>query len=274
MSLLTESTTTTTDPGTTGGSGGTTTTTASWKDSLPEDIRGHSSLSQIQDMNGLARSYIHAQSMVGKKGVVVPGEKATDEEWGAFYKSIGQPEADKYEIAAPKDKQINPDMFKAFKEMAHKSGLLPKQAQKLFDWYAGQEESAMKAQSEQKQALTKQELADLQKEWGGGYDKNISLAKLAVDEVGGPEFKQYLEQSGLGNDVRVIKLMSKVGALLGEDKIRGQGGGSLGQTPAELNREITDIMGNKSHPYHDPNHPSHKSAVNQMSEYYKKLSGG
>jgi hypothetical protein len=28
-----------------------------------------------------------------------------------------------------------------------------------------------------------------------------------------------------GNDVRVIKLMSKVGALLGEDKIRGQLGG-------------------------------------------------
>ena len=40
-----------------------------WRDSIPEEIRGHSSLAHINDIGALAKSYLHAQQMVGAEKV-------------------------------------------------------------------------------------------------------------------------------------------------------------------------------------------------------------
>lgn len=278
-------TTTLTEPTTTGQSAttqggdtsGTTTngttasgsTTTSWRDTLPEELKNDMKLSQFKDVGDLAKAYQHAHSLIGKKGVIVPGEKASDQEWEHFFKSVGRPDLDKYEVAAPKDKKVNPELVAKFKEAAHKTGLLPKQAQKVLEFYVEQEHEA----SVQAAAMTAKQRTEgveaLKKEWGQGWDKNVSLAKLAVKEVGGDEFAKYLEETGLGDDTRLIQVMAKVGALLGEDKIRGEGGTKFGKTPAEAKREITDILGNFNHPYYDTNHPSHRAAVAQVEELFK-----
>lgn len=255
-----------------GGSG----SAADWKASLPEDIRSHGALAQIQDIQSLAKSYVHAQSVIGKKGVFVPGEKATDEEWQGFYKSIGVPEADKYEVAVPNGIPVNQDAIKGFKEAALKAGLLPRQAQALLDWEVSREKTMQEQTAQQKANEQKQGLADLQKEWGAGYDKNISLAKTAVEQIGGKTWQQFLERTGLGNDPVVIKTMAEFGKLLGEDKIRGGGdaGKFGGQTPQEIQGKISSIMADGKHPYFDPSHPSHRSAVMEMEGLYKSLYGG
>lgn len=247
------------------------TTEKTWRDELPEDIRGNGAIAQFKDIASLAKSYVHAQSLIGKKGVVVPGEKATPEEWASFYKAIGQPEADKFEVSGPKDVKLNETFLKGFKEVAHKSGLLPKQAQGLLEWYletektfAGEAQATVKAEQERG-------LDELKKEWGQGYTKQIALAKAAVKELGDQDLIAYLDQSGLGNDPKLIRLMAKAGALLGEDHIRGEGGGQFGKTPAEIRKEINDVMGNKEHPYFDAAHPGHKQAVADMSARYKAL---
>ena len=36
-----------------------------WRSSIPEEIRGHKSLDHINDVGALAKSYVHAQSMIG-----------------------------------------------------------------------------------------------------------------------------------------------------------------------------------------------------------------
>jgi hypothetical protein len=247
---------------------------ASWRDTLPDDLKGNVSLQQFSDVTNLAKSYLHAQSLVGKKGVVVPGEKATDEEWGKFYKDIGVPEADKYGVEAPKESTVDQDFFKGFKEQAHKAGLLPKQAQGLLNWYLGQEGTIKeKMEGAQKQRI-EQGLTELKKEWGQGYDKEVAKARAAVKEFGDEKLTKYLNDSGLGNDPMLIRLLAKAGAVLGEDKIRGDGGGRMGKTPAEIQREINVVMGNPGHPYFDQTHPGHKQAIADMSEMYKALSQG
>lgn len=248
-------------------------TETSWRDSLPEDLRGNGALAQFKDVGSLAKSYVHAQSLIGKKGVIVPGEKATDEEWAGFFKAIGQPDPDKFEIKLPQDGKINESFIKGFKESAHKAGLLPKQAQGLLDWYISNEQTYAQEAQKTLQAIQEQGLGELKQEWGQGYSKQIALAQAAVRELGGPEFVAYLNETGFGNDPKLIRLMAKAGALLGEDKIRGEGGGKFGKTPDELRREINDIMGNPSHPYFDTSHPGHKQAVAEMGQRYKALGG-
>jgi hypothetical protein len=212
--------------------------------------------------------------MVGKKGVIVPGDKATDEEWGAFFDSIGRPTADKYEVKTPEGKEINKDFVSQFKEIAHKNGVLPKQAQAILDQYITFEEGMATKQTDAMKQAKAQAVDGLKKEWGEGFDKNISLAKMAVKESGVQGLEEYLTKTGLGDDPVVIKLMAKMGSMFGEDKLRGDApGGRLdGQTPAELKSAIDKVMGDKNHPYHDRNHPGHNRAVQEMSGYYQKLS--
>lgn len=248
--------------------------TVNWRDSLPDDIKSHTAISQFPDVGMLAKSYIHAQSMVGKKGVIVPGEKASDEEWGSFFKSIGQPERDKYDIKAPEGVQVNPEVLNQFKEMAHKNGLLPKQAQGLLDWYTKYEGQVIAQTKAQKDAAEKQSVEQLKVEWGEGFDKQSKLAQMAVNELGGDEFKKYLGDKGLINDTYLAKVFAKVGKLMGEDKIRGEGGGKFGMTPVEIQSEINSVYSNFSHPYFDTTHPSHGSSKQRMEQLFKMLNPG
>ncbi len=276
MSTLTTEPTQTTPATTTGGAAGQGSpapgqgVTATWRDSLPEDIRGNAALANFSNVENLAKSYIHAQSQIGKKGAILPTDKSTDEEWAGLYKSLGQPELDKFDVSIG-DRQVNEQMLKDFKATAHKAGLLPKQAQQLYDWFSKSEDSSTAMKTQQKTAETATQIEGLKREWGDGFDKQVALARLGVKEVGGEEFQQYLEKSGLGNDVHIVKYMAKVGAILGEDKIRGQDTGSFGQTPSEIQSSIDGVMGNPKHPYFDRNHPGHKQALTQMEGYYKKL---
>ena len=52
-----------------------------WKDSLPEELKAEKALESIQDIPGLAKSYIHAQKMIGSDKIPVPNKFATDEDW-------------------------------------------------------------------------------------------------------------------------------------------------------------------------------------------------
>ena len=90
--------------------------TASWRDSLPEEIRTNSHISSFTDVAALAKSHIHAQGIISKKGAVPPADwsKATPEEKAGFYGAIGMPAADKYELAAPAGTKISPEVTTGF----------------------------------------------------------------------------------------------------------------------------------------------------------------
>lgn len=245
---------------------------ASWRDTLPEDLKSNVGLTKFNDVGALAKSYLEVQSYVGKKGVFPPGEKATPEQWKEFAKAIGQPELEKFDIKAPEGKKVNPQIAEGFKKLAHESGLLPHQAQGIMNWFLGQEEASLESRKAAFQSEQKVLVENLKKDWGQGFDKQIAYAKLAAKELGGDDLLAHLEKTGLGNDAHLVRLLAKAGALMGEDKLRGANSGSkFGQTPDEIQGEITRVMGDAKHPYFDRSHPGHAQAVREMEERYKKL---
>ena len=62
-----------------------------WKNALPDDVKTDPSLADIKDVGGLAKSYIHAQKMVGTDKISLPTENATPEEMSTFYDRLGRP---------------------------------------------------------------------------------------------------------------------------------------------------------------------------------------
>ena len=108
---------------------------ADWREALPEDLRDHQALRNISDVPTLAKTMIHAQSMVGAEKIPVPGKWATDDDWNQVYAKLGRPEAaDMYEFETG-EVELDQDFVNTFREVAHKAGLSNRQAQELAGWY-------------------------------------------------------------------------------------------------------------------------------------------
>ena len=73
----------------------------SWRDSLPDDLKGAAWLSKYKTPEDALRGFAEAQKLIGSK-LSVPKDDAPKEEWDKFYASLGRPEApDKYDLGVP-----------------------------------------------------------------------------------------------------------------------------------------------------------------------------
>ena len=66
-------------------------TPVAFADTLGEEFRGNPIFANFQDVNGLAKSYMHAQRMIGADKIAIPGKHATDEERLEVYRKLGSP---------------------------------------------------------------------------------------------------------------------------------------------------------------------------------------
>jgi hypothetical protein len=236
-----------------------------WKETLAEEFKNHAAIKNFTDLNQLVKSYVSAQSMVGADKIPVPSKHATEDDWKQVFHKLGLPEKpEEYAVEVPKDTPIDQDFLKAFKEEAHKVGVLPQQAQKILQWYDQNVRAQVGAQAQAQEGKVQEVLDGLKKEWGAGFEKELGKARAAVRELGGESLQQHLTQTGLGNDPVLIRFMAKVGSMLGEDKILGAGEGKFGKTPQEAVKEINTIMGNPQHPYWNKDHPAHQESVAEM----------
>lgn len=209
--MSTNATALTTDPAAGAGGGA----PQDWRASLPEEMRSEKSLETFKDIPSLAKSYIETKKMMGG-AVAMPKADAKPEDWDAFYTRLGRPESpDKYELKRPESPaggKWDENLEKEFKIVSHASGLQPRQAQSLLDWFN-------KTQSEHVANYTKsmeEGVGKLKTEWGAKFDERVSVASRAVKELGGDELKTMLEETGLGNNPILIKVFAKIGESMAE----------------------------------------------------------
>lgn len=217
---------------------------------LPEDLRKEPSLVTFKDPATLAKSYVEAQKLIGAKRIALPGEKANDAEWEAFYNQVGRPETpDKYEDVVLKDEKGNvklqPDPAEAaeLKKFFHKMGLTGKQAKMMQEYslgYLDKNRSTMEAAKKQEAEAGVQKLKS---EWGDKFDLNVDTARSVIKKFGGEdaaEVQKFLDDSGLGNNAQLVKLMAKIGESILEDSSRRGTTGGLPLT--DVSRAQSEIQ--------------------------------
>lgn len=110
----------------------------------------------------------------------------------------------------------------AFKSMAGESKLTNEQVTSIANYY----KNTVVAQAEEarNQLLDKWE-ADSKTEFTG---EKLEIAKRAYNQLADPELKQFMDETGLGNNPAVIRLFHKIGVMTSEGKLAmGEGHDSV-----------------------------------------------
>ena len=240
-------------------------TSTDWKVSLSDDIKADKSLENIKDINALAKSYIHAQKMVGSDKIPVPNKFATEDDWNAVYEKLGRPKtADGYKFDLPKDKQVDETSLKEFSSQAHKLGLLPTQANGMVKFY--NEITAKSLQDADSKALTARETStkELKQEWGQAFDQKVSQAATLAKSVGATELldTNLADGTKLGDHPVMIKAFAELANKMGEDSIV-QASGPTYLTPNQIEKQIGELTQTDS-AYWDKNHINHQAAVSEV----------
>jgi len=210
--------------------------------------------------------------MMGNDRIPVPNEHTTPEQMQQIYDKLGRPARDGYKVESviPEGIEANEDFNKAFTDLAHESGLLPKQAQGILDFFykaVGDDHTSTQEKYETSQNEAK---GILQGKWGDAYENNVKIANHALTEFATPEQQQSMIDSGLMKDPGMVELFNKIGLALSEDTTIDQINANGAMTPDQVRDKIS-AMYHEDHPYMQPMHPDNKFHQGKMLELQELL---
>ncbi|HOK66361.1 MAG TPA: hypothetical protein PLV55_06070 [Anaerohalosphaeraceae bacterium] len=228
-----------------------------WQEQLvPKEFQGRGVYAKIGSVKDAMRQLGYLDALVGKKGVIVPSEGASETEWKEFYKAVGVPETpDKYPYEPPQDVELvdlSKEAMKPYIEKLHQAGLTPKQFKEtvgLFTNFIKELENEVKTQQEE---VVRQAEEKIKEFTGTAYEKRVHLANLAIEKLTAdwnPERKKALfdPETGLVNDPThaelkpyLLDFLAEIGTKLSEHKIipSVEGGG---MTPDQIRAKIAEI---------------------------------
>lgn len=181
------------------------------------------------------------------------------------YSKLGLPEnADGYNTA--EDIGIDPETLGTYKALAHEAGLTKGQFNKFIK-DLGQR---TKERNESAQSAKSEDLAGLRGEWGLAFEQRAGICAKVAARTGAPE--ALCEAIGKGEaDAKTMKWLYNLSTQLGGERMNFVSDEPSGPTPAEIEGQIADIMGNTQHPYWIASHPGHKQAVDKMLALRRQL---
>lgn len=220
----------------------------------------------------IAKALIHASSAIGADKMIVPNKNFTEEQWVETFRKLGVPESiDDYEVKnnLPEGMKGNDDLLKGFRELAHKAGVLPRQAQQILDFYNEFAGNDAKAQAAAYRESLEADQAKLKQEWGNGFEKNMNLAEQALDHFF-PDAadKKALIETGFLDTIEGTKFFKRLGDSLSEDHFRPEAQGGFGDTIQELDAKIKAVHGEmtemgKFHPQYQAKLQEYQNLLNK-----------
>lgn len=259
---------------------------------VSEELRSNPALKDFKSVDDLAKSYVHANSMIGSS-IRIPSQEASAEAKAEFYKKLtsvpgvmqfdeenldpvynrlGRPESpDKYALQVPEG--VDPNMYSSIKEVAHKAGLTNKQLQTIVEF-----DAARAAESNQQ---TYNIVADYQQkvkqEFGPDLNNRLAAANEAVKMYTAkyPDLADLLQNPVIANHPAFVSIFADIGKRAVEGKIPGvQSNMQFGMTAAEAQAQINEIRANRAHPLYNRNDPRHGDAAAKMEKLYQIVSHG
>jgi len=234
---------------------------ASW---IPQELRGNASLTKFKTADDALKAYVNLESAFGKKFEDHLKPDADPAVQARIRATMGVPEAPSgYEdVKVPEGYELDKSIVGSFKEVAFKSGLSKAQAGALQEWFIGQHLETNTAESARRVQEKEAALAELDKRWGAAKARNVGMIQQLVAEHGGAEVKAALDETGAGNDPRVLEFLAKMAGKMAEDNLITPTAGGL--TVEDAKKEMQSIRSDMKGPYWNKEHAGHKQAVERI----------
>lgn len=220
-----------------------------WYSSLNEEYRNHPSIQKFTDANGLAKSYLGLESLMGRDKVPVP--KGADDltAWGLYNKAFNVPEnVQGYDLKIEGAEDLNLD---SVKELMLKYHIPNETAQALLNAHVEDIMDYERHKTQEADLAAQEATKQLKAEWGLKYDENLKNARTFLEKMSDSKEQFDYFNNKIGNDVNFIKLLSKMGSSISEGSLGGFEGqvGGFTKTPAEAKAELDRIMNDPSDAY-------------------------
>ena len=250
---------------------------ATWRDTLPEGLRGDPSIAKYTSVEELVKGHKNLSNLVGREKIPVPKEEA---DWERWYTAAGRPEtAAGYELkkpdGLPEGFAYDDGLAGNFAETAHKAGLNKAQVALLHQWWVDTAKGAFTTQAQAAEVARGNGEAALRQEWGAGYERNLTAAREVAQMFGGREFAGYLEETGLGNDPRMARFLTGIAKKVGGiETIPGDRRTTSEMTPGEIQEEINDLMRTKADVLADKSSPARQAVIDRLAFLYQRKNAG
>ena len=237
----------------------------SFLDSLPEDLRGEPSLRNFNDVGALAKSYTHAQRMIGGDKIGKPSQSWTDDQWTEHHIHSGRPETSEgYEFRL--DGQLADSTLEGFRDSAFKAGLSGKQAQSVAEFMDTSLGQMATDRADQAETLRHEGEQELRQQYGKAFDQRMEMAMGAARQMLGDkvDILEDVELSDgrlLGDHPEIIRMFSAFAEQIGEDNLLGETT-ELVMTPDEARRQLAEVT-RQDGPYWDRDHPERQAYVDE-----------
>jgi len=240
--------------------------TRSW---VPDKLRGHKSLEKFKSVDDALNGYINLEGSYGKKFEEHLKEDAAPEIKARVRAAMGVPDSVAgYEPPkAPEGYTLDEGLVSNFQKIAHEAGLSKSAWQKLSDSFVQLEMERMTQRSAESAKAQETGMAELNKKWGAAAPRNLGLVHKVVAEYGGAELRAALDETGAGNDPRVVAFLARMGQTLAEDNLMTPN--PVGVSVDDAKKEIAAIraaaVADRKHPYTNKEHPQHKEFLAKMA---------
>ncbi|OPY93227.1 MAG: hypothetical protein A4E73_00334 [Syntrophaceae bacterium PtaU1.Bin231] len=230
------------------------------------------------------KGYANAAKLIGGDKIVVPaGSLDTEANWNTVWDKLGRPKDHtgyKIELEPgilPEGARFDPQLDEEYTKTCHKLGILPKQANALYNWHArlcsdiqaqsaAQEDSAYERAAEQLRREMKTE---------DRFQSFIDTSNRVVSHYAGSQDAAARIIDKYGNDPDIIRLLGNIGRSLDEDVLIT--GGRRYADGADPREKLLDIQQNKSNPLHEAyfnaGHPRHQYAVDEVFRLTQLMHG-
>jgi len=211
-------------------------------------MRNNPNIQKFKDKEGMAKSYLELQKLLGHEKVALPKDENDAEAIAHLNKALGVPDEPKgYDLKVPEPipglEQVQFGMDE-FKQISHELNLTQKQSEKLLEKYNGMltdiQKGAQDAYVEQLNGTKK----ELMNEWGLAYESKVKLAQDVMNKFSGNKETFDYVNSKIGGDPTTLKWLALVGESFKEGSLGDLGNPATGftKTPSEAKGEYDKIM--------------------------------
>jgi len=248
---------------------------ANFLESLPEDLRDNPSLRNFTDAGSLAKSYVHARSMIGADSIGKPQQSWTPDQYTQFYAETGRPKnASDYQLDF--DVDVDDNDLSALQQAMFDAGLAPRQAQTIVQYLNAQAQNAFETNDQYAEQAVNTAIDELKSEYGQAYDQKTKMAYNAATMLLGQDklamFEDVILQDGrkLGDHPDIVRMFVTLGEQIGEDSLFGEPT-ELIMTPEQARAELKEVT-RLDGPYGIRDHPEHDAYVKKAQELFQLAS--